>query len=81
MGQTKTAKLRRRAERAGLIAPAIDRVLWRRKPQTQIVMNKKAEQRRTQCRRNEGSREGADFFAFRNGRKCAPIRFRRTPAP
>jgi hypothetical protein len=36
------------------------RIQWHRKPQTQVVQNKKAEQRRTQCRRN-GSRDGADF--------------------
>jgi hypothetical protein len=36
------------------------RIQWHRKPQTQVVQNKKAEQRRTQCR-HKGSRDGADF--------------------
>jgi len=61
MGNAKAKKRKSKAGQAGRIEPDLQRVLWRRKPQTQVVMNKKAEQRRTQCRR-KGSREGADFF-------------------
>jgi len=61
MGKTKTAKRKRQDGLAGLASPDINRLSWHRKPQTQVVMNKKAEQRRTQCRRG-GSRDGADFL-------------------
>jgi len=66
MGQSQAKKQKRKAEQAGAIDPALNRISWHRKPQTQVVMNKKAEQRRTQCRR-KGSREGADFFAREGG--------------
>ncbi|MEI0737553.1 hypothetical protein VQ056_14250 [Paenibacillus sp. JTLBN-2024] len=36
------------------------RVTWSRKPMTQVVMNKKAEQRRTWCRK--GTDDGAFLF-------------------
>ncbi|QTH40336.1 hypothetical protein J4772_22425 [Cohnella sp. LGH] len=61
MSKSHTKKRKKEAMQAGLIDPELNRLHWHRKPQTQIVMNKKAEQRRTQCRR-KGSREGADFF-------------------
>jgi len=37
------------------------RITWSRKPMTQVVMNKKAEQRRTWCRK--GTDDGAFLFA------------------
>ncbi len=37
---------------------------WTRKPQTQIVINKKAEQRRTMCRK-KGIPDGAVFISYR----------------
>ncbi|MFU1793074.1 hypothetical protein ACM1RC_04325 [Paenibacillus azoreducens] len=36
------------------------RITWSRKPMTQVVANKKAEQRRTWCRK--GTDDGAYFF-------------------
>ncbi len=59
MGMSKAKRARRKHEREGELGPAIRRGQWHRKPQTQIVMNKKADQRRTQCR-HPGSRDGAD---------------------
>jgi hypothetical protein len=61
MSKSQIKKRKREAGQAGRIDPELNRIRWHRKPQTQVVMNKKAEQRRTQCRR-KGSREGADFF-------------------
>ncbi|MFB9275339.1 hypothetical protein [Cohnella cellulosilytica] len=61
MSKSPMKKRKREAELSGRIDPELNRIRWHRKPQTQVVMNKKAEQRRTQCRR-KGSREGADFF-------------------
>lgn len=61
MGMSKAKQLRRRMERSGLNNPEMSRVQWQRKPHTQIVQNKKAEQRRTHCRK-KGSRDGADFI-------------------
>jgi hypothetical protein len=61
MGMSKSKQYRRKTERAGLNNPEISRNQWHRKPHTQIVQNKKAEQRRTQCR-HKGSRDGAHFF-------------------
>ncbi|TVY02948.1 hypothetical protein FPZ45_03385 [Cohnella terricola] len=61
MGKSQSKKVRLKAERDGRNNPEINRLQWQRKPQTQVVSNKKAEQRRTLCRR-KGSREGADFF-------------------
>jgi hypothetical protein len=61
MGISKAKQLRLKRERAGLNNPEISRGQWQRKPQTQVVQNKKAEQRRTQCRQ-KGSRDGADFI-------------------
>jgi hypothetical protein len=39
----------------------ISRQQWTRKPQTQVVTNKKAEQRRTMCRK-KGITDGAVYF-------------------
>ncbi len=61
MGMSKTKQQRGKTERAGLNNPEISRSHWHRKPCTQVVQNKKAEQRRTHCR-HKGSRDGADFF-------------------
>jgi hypothetical protein len=61
MGQSKSKQQRRKSERAGKLNPETSRNQWHRKPQTQIVLNKKAEQRRTLCRQ-QGSRDGADFL-------------------
>jgi hypothetical protein len=56
---------RNKLERAGHNNPVIGRIGWNRKPQTQVVQNKKAEQRRTLCR-NKGRNDGADFFVIQN---------------
>jgi len=61
MGKSKTRSIRTEAERADRYHPATDRRQWQRKPFTQIQPNRKAEQRRLQCR-NRGNRNGADFF-------------------
>ncbi|WP_240703020.1 hypothetical protein [Cohnella luojiensis] len=61
MGMSKSKQHRRKIERSGLNNPEISRNQWHRKPHTQVVQNKKAEQRRTQCRLR-GSRDGADFL-------------------
>ncbi|WP_254450498.1 hypothetical protein [Cohnella herbarum] len=61
MGISKSKQQRRKTERAGNNNPEMSRLQWQRKPQTQVVANKKAEQRRTHCR-HKGSRDGADFF-------------------
>jgi hypothetical protein len=61
MGISKSKQQRRKTERAGNVNPEISRLQWQRKPQTQVVANKKAEQRRTHCR-HKGSRDGADFY-------------------
>ncbi|CAH0122183.1 hypothetical protein PAE9249_04730 [Paenibacillus sp. CECT 9249] len=55
---SKTRRARLKAERAGRLNPETSRIRWTRKPQTQIVNNKKAEQRRTLCRRG-GIDDGA----------------------
>lgn len=62
MGMSKAKRARRRHEREGELSPEISRGQWHRKPQTQVVMNKKADQRRTQCR-HPGSRDGADSLS------------------
>ncbi|MFC5471424.1 hypothetical protein ACFPPD_22295 [Cohnella suwonensis] len=61
MGKSKSKQERLKREREGANNPEIARLTWQRKPQTQVVMNKKAEQRRTYCRRG-GSSEGAIFM-------------------
>ncbi|UHA74256.1 hypothetical protein [Paenibacillus sp. 481] len=61
---SKRSKLKRdrlKAERAGKLNPEINRNAWTRKPRTQIVANKKAEQRRTLCRKI-GIDDGAVFL-------------------
>ncbi|MBB6675344.1 hypothetical protein H7C19_32265 [Cohnella nanjingensis] len=54
-------KARRRAEREGKLNPEIGRGEWHRKPITQVVPNRKAEQRRSQCR-SKGTSEGAVYL-------------------
>lgn len=61
MSISKSKQLRRKLARSGRNNPEISRSWWQRKPQTQVVQNKKAEQRRTLCRQ-KGSRDGADFL-------------------
>ncbi|RED56833.1 hypothetical protein [Cohnella lupini] len=62
MASSKSKQYRRKTEKAGLNNPEIGRNHWHRKPQTQVVGNKKAEQRRTQCR-NKGRSDGAYFLS------------------
>lgn len=62
MANSKAKQLRLKKQREGYNNPEIGRIEWQRKPQTQVVQNKKAEQRRTQCRR-KGSSDGAYFLA------------------
>ncbi len=59
MGMSKAKRARLKHEREGSLNPELVRGQWHRKPQTQVVLNKKADQRRTQCR-HTGSRDGAD---------------------
>ncbi|MBB6734300.1 hypothetical protein [Cohnella zeiphila] len=66
MSRSKSKRSRLKAARAGDLNPEIGRGQWQRKPETQVQPNRKAEQRRSQCRR-QGSREGADFFYKRYG--------------
>ena len=75
MGMSKAKRARRKQEREGDLNPEIGRGHWHRKPQTQVVMNKKADQRRTQCR-HPGSRDGADSMLERL-RKRIPSRKRK----
>lgn len=48
---SKAQRERKKLERENKLNPEIRRQQWSRKPQTQVVMNKKAEQRRSQCRK------------------------------
>lgn len=63
MGMSRTKRARLKHEREGGLNPEISRGQWHRKPHTQVVLNKKAEQRRTQSR-HKGSRDGADLLLF-----------------
>lgn len=56
------AKHKRRIHSAAAGKPAemMVRKVWTRKPHTQVVMNKKAEQRRTFCRK--GGTDGAVYL-------------------
>jgi len=66
MSRSKSKQSRLKAARARELNPEIGRGRWQRKPETQVQPNRKAEQRRSQCRR-QGSRDGADFFCGRYG--------------
>ncbi|GIO29079.1 MULTISPECIES: hypothetical protein [Paenibacillus] len=58
----KRNKMSARSARTGEAGPVLGgRITWNRKPMTQVVMNKKAEQRRTWCRK--GTDDGAFFIA------------------
>ncbi|MCY9516856.1 hypothetical protein [Paenibacillus apiarius] len=57
---SKPKRARQKAERAGHMNPELIRNCWMRKPRTQIVPNKKAEQRRKLCRK--GIDDGAVFI-------------------
>lgn len=48
---SKSQRQRKKLERENKLNPEIKRQQWNRKPQTQVVINKKAEQRRSQCRK------------------------------
>lgn len=48
---SKAQRQRKELERENKLNPELKRQQWSRKPQTQVVMNKKAEQRRSQCRK------------------------------
>lgn len=48
---SKAQRQRKKLERENKLNPEIKRQQWNRKPQTQVVINKKAEQRRSQCRK------------------------------
>ncbi|MFC5530913.1 hypothetical protein [Cohnella yongneupensis] len=61
MGMSTSKRARRKDEREGKLNPEMQRGQWQRKPHTQVVTNKKAEQRRTQCH-HKGSRDGADLL-------------------
>lgn len=61
MGMSGSKKARRKAVREGKLNPEALRSEWVRKPYTQVQPNKKAEQRRSFCRK-PGTSEGADPF-------------------
>ena len=60
MGQSKAQKLRKKQVREGRINPEMLRSTWQRKPQEQVVINKRAEQHRSYCRK-QGD-DGAVFL-------------------
>ncbi|THF74947.1 hypothetical protein E6C55_23680 [Cohnella fermenti] len=60
MSRSNSKKSRDKQERAGTFNPERLRNEWQRKPLTQIQPNLKAQQRRSQCRRKDGS-DGAAF--------------------
>ncbi|RUS45226.1 hypothetical protein [Cohnella sp. AR92] len=62
MSRSKTQKQRQKQERVGVLNPEMLRNQWQRKPLTQVQPNRKAEQRRSQCRR-KGRSDGADFLS------------------
>lgn len=66
MSRTKSKKARLKQERAGGFNPEKLRAEWHRKPQTQVNPNRKAEQRRSQCRL-KGDRDGAVRFPRQAG--------------
>lgn len=57
---SKAQRQRKKMIREGRLNPVISRNMWARKPATQIVKNKKAEQRRSFCRKSRSN--SADFF-------------------
>lgn len=59
MGMSGSKKARRKAVREGKLNPEALRSEWVRKPYTQVQPNKKADQRRSFCRK-PGTSEGAD---------------------
>ena len=65
MSMSQSSRQRHKRIREGKPDPAIQRQEWMRKPQTQVVPNRKAENRRTYCRR--GSEDGG--LIFPGGRK------------
>ncbi|ACV58162.1 hypothetical protein Aaci_1129 [Alicyclobacillus acidocaldarius subsp. acidocaldarius DSM 446] len=60
---SKARNRRAKRVREGGLDPTISRGTWLRKPQTQVVPNKKAENRRAACRRWQGRGE---FFALQS---------------
>jgi len=54
---SKARNRRAKRVREGGLDPTISRGMWLRKPQTQVVPNKKAESRRAACRRWQGRGE------------------------
>jgi hypothetical protein len=60
MSTSKNKRHRLKLERSGSVNPEISRSSWARKPQTQVICNMKAEQRRSLCRRR-GIDDGAVF--------------------
>ncbi len=58
MSQSRAKRARSKEQRSGKFNPEQLRGTWHRKPTTQVERNKKAEQRRTLCRRS-GDNDGA----------------------
>ena len=58
---SKAQRDRRKRVREHKLNPEVSRQHWSRKPLTQVVTNKKAEQRRLKCRR-EGHDDGAVYL-------------------
>ncbi|SFA71540.1 hypothetical protein SAMN05216312_10184 [Cohnella sp. OV330] len=83
MGMSGSKKARQKAVREGKLNPEALRSEWIRKPYTQVQPNKKADQRRSFCRK-PGTSEGADpFFTGASCEACgfsAPRACGRRPA-
>lgn len=53
---TRAKQSRQKRVREGHMDPAVKRKMWERKPMTQVVPNRKKEERRTYCRK--GGQDG-----------------------
>ncbi|WP_096182161.1 hypothetical protein [Effusibacillus lacus] len=62
MSKSKAKRSRLKKVREGSLDPTLHRNVWNRKPQTQIVNNRKAEERRSFCRKKH--EDGALYFAM-----------------
>ncbi len=85
MGKARNGRAKRIRE--GGLDPTIARGTWLRKPQTQVVPNKKAESRRAACRRWQGRGDflpckrpiDEEAFSSRRGKRKPRSKDGRTP--
>ncbi|WP_237699870.1 hypothetical protein [Alicyclobacillus acidocaldarius] len=70
---SKARNRRAKRVREGGLDPTISRGMWLRKPQTQVVPNKKAESRRAACRRWQGRGDFLPCNALLVGRDCLMV--------